>query len=461
MQPICTWFSLKQRVIYQANKLHYFAKNSQSKLRIIKSQEDLQSYLSLRQKNKNITAGLLSIEGLHSLEHDAKNVEVFAKNGFRVMGLTHLFDNDVGGSSYGEVRHSLTEYGKEVLLEIKKHQLIIDLAHASPKLIDSVIQFYHNNHFNSPIIASHTGAIGASPHHRNLSDKHLVDIAKTNGVICIGYFPPAIPYPHPEQIAKSIMYVVDTLNQCGLNGIDHVGLGSDFDGGVTVPFDTTGIILITEALMSPKYGLKKEDIYKIMGWKHGKSIYGRITQKMSSKKKRKGKKKKQLLNHNLELYGAWINSDWQSAGSAFVLLARKRPSGFLVFTSLAICGDRCDDCFTVERITEEKFRKEFIEGRKLLKTDIELIKDVLKKVIHANKEEGKDVPPDFYQCVKLIGSIDWQVAKEEKQQTDSSLVYTMLVDQDDVEVENSSKFQCSKRQKTQRMEIANLYGKKT
>lgn len=265
MNPPCTWFSMKQRALYQAKKLHYFAKNSQSKLRIIKSKKDLKKYMDFRKKNKNITAGILSIEGLHALEYEAENVDIFAKNGFRIMGLTHLFDNELGGSSYGTKRGGLTAYGKKVLLKMKENHLIIDLAHASPLLIDTVTKFYNDNSFTTPIIASHTGAIGAFPNERNLSDKHLVAIAKTGGVICIGYFPPAIEYSHPEQIASSIIYVIDTLNKFGFSGIEHVGLGSDFDGGVTVPFDTSRLVLITEALSSAKYKLTQKDIYKIMG----------------------------------------------------------------------------------------------------------------------------------------------------------------------------------------------------
>lgn len=162
---------------------------------------------------------------------------------------------------------------------------------------------------------------------------------------------------------------------------------------------------------------------------------------MSSKKKKKTKKRKnkhhQLLGKDLEFYGAWINSDWQSTGSAFILFARKLPSGFLIFAHFAIItsANKCEDCFLVNCITEERFRKDYIEGRKLLKVDIVVIEDLLKGSIRCNKEDAKEVPDDFYGGVKLVGKINWEEEKEEEVSSNLLLKYNMLIDQDDVEAE--------------------------
>ena len=265
MENICALFSLKYRVISLADELYQYQKKLYPQFRVIKTATDLKQYISYRQKNPNITAGILAIEGAHALENDIDNVAIYARKGYRMMSLTHLFDNETGGSSYGNERMGITDFGEKVLKEMERHHMIIDVAHASPILIDNIIALHKAKVLHTPLVASHTGVIAISPHRRNLSDKHIYEIAKTGGVICIGYFEPAIPYAHPQLIAESIVYVIELLNKMGLKGINHVGLGSDFDGGVNVPFSTEKIMLITESLSSKKYNLSIENIRKIMG----------------------------------------------------------------------------------------------------------------------------------------------------------------------------------------------------
>lgn len=265
MENICALFSLRYRVISLADELHEYQKKLYPQFRIIKTATDLKQYISYRKKHPQTTAGILAIEGAHALENDINNIALYARKGYRMMSLTHLFDNETGGSSYGKERIGITSFGEKVLKEMERHHMIIDVAHASPILLDNIIALHKAQQLHTPLVASHTGVIAISPHRRNLSDKHIYEIAKTGGVICIGYFEPAIPYAHPQLIAESIVYVIELLNKMGLEGIHHVGLGSDFDGGVNVPFSTEKIMLITEALSSKKYNLSVEDIRKIMG----------------------------------------------------------------------------------------------------------------------------------------------------------------------------------------------------
>ena len=108
-----------------------------------------------------------------------------------------------------------------------------------------------------PIIVSHTGVKGTCDNRRNLSDDQLRRIAKTGGVIGIGFWDTATCGTDAKAVAKAIRYAVN------IAGLDHVGLGSDYDGSVTAPFDTSGVVLITEALIAE--GFNAEEIRKVMG----------------------------------------------------------------------------------------------------------------------------------------------------------------------------------------------------
>ena len=130
--------------------------------------------------------------------------------------------------------------------------MLVDVAHASAATIDDVLAMS-----TRPVVASHTGARGVIDNARNLSDEHLRGIAASGGLIGIGFWPTACGGDDVAAIVRSIRYAVDVA------GVEHVGLGSDFDGGVPVPFDATGMIRITEALLGA--GLADGDIAKVMG----------------------------------------------------------------------------------------------------------------------------------------------------------------------------------------------------
>lgn len=250
--PISTWTSLTERALFQAKNLHNFAKNSQGKLRIIKSKTDLETYLQEREKTPNITAGFLGIEGAHALDGKLSNVDVLFDAGFRMMAPTHFYDNEVGGSAHGLEKPGLTDLGKEMIKKMEAKNMIVDLAHASSKTIDDALSIT-----TKPVVVSHTGVKGTCNNSRNLSDEQIKKIAQTRGVIGIGYWDTAVCGKDAKSIVKAIRYVVDLV------GVDYVGLGSDFDGAVIVPFDTTGIVQITDALLED--GFTEEEIRKIMG----------------------------------------------------------------------------------------------------------------------------------------------------------------------------------------------------
>ena len=172
--------------------------------------------------------------------------------GVRLIGLTHFIDNAVGGSAHGVERGGLTDFGRTAVGRAQELGVVIDLAHASEDLIDDVLSLT-----TAPVLVSHTGVRGTHDNQRNLSDRHIRGVAATGGVVGIGFWPTAVGGSDIGAIIRAIRFVADLV------GADHVGLGSDFDGGVTTPFDVSGMALLTEALLSD--GFSEEEIARIMG----------------------------------------------------------------------------------------------------------------------------------------------------------------------------------------------------
>ena len=250
--PIAAWSSLKERAVYQAKRLREAAARSGGKLALIETASDLKNYLDRRRENPTITAGFLGIEGAHALDGDLANIDALFDAGFRMMAPTHFFDNDIAGSAHGLTKGGLTEKGREMIRRMEAKRMIVDLAHASPKTIDDVLAMA-----TRPLVVSHTGVKGTCDNTRNLSDDHIKAIAKTGGVIGIGYWDTAVCGQDARAIARAIRYTAS------LAGVEHVGLGSDYDGAIPAPFDTTGLALITDALMAE--GFSETEIGMIMG----------------------------------------------------------------------------------------------------------------------------------------------------------------------------------------------------
>jgi len=251
-RPLKSWFSLTERVIEQANNLSEFSLQSNGMLSVIKSQNELQAYLKRRQSNNKITAGFLGIEGAQALEGKLENIDVVFSAGIRMIGLTHFFDNELGASAHGVSHAGITHFGRQAVKKMENLNILVDLSHAAPKLIDDVLAIA-----TKPVIVSHSGVKGTCDNVRNLSDEHLKGIAKTGGLIGIAMFDQAICGDDATSIAKAILYTANLI------GIQHVALGSDFDGAIKAVIEVRGLPLIVEALMS--LGMPDENIRLVMG----------------------------------------------------------------------------------------------------------------------------------------------------------------------------------------------------
>jgi membrane dipeptidase len=250
--PRSTWRSLLARAEYQAGRLAAFAASSEGRLTLVRSAADLDGFLARRAADPTVVAGLLAIEGAHALDGDVANIERLDAAGFRMVGLAHFFDNDFAGSAHGMAKGGLTAPGHELVAELERRWILVDVAHASTATIDDVLKVA-----SRPVVASHTGVRGVADNDRNLTDEQLRGIAATGGMVGIGFWPTASGGEDPASIARSIAHAVAVV------GAAHVGLGSDFDGAVPTPFDVSGMSVLTAALLAE--GLDEPTIAAVMG----------------------------------------------------------------------------------------------------------------------------------------------------------------------------------------------------
>jgi microsomal dipeptidase-like Zn-dependent dipeptidase len=131
-------------------------------------------------------------------------------------------------------------------------RMIVDLAHGSTKQISDILAAA-----TRPVVVSHTGVRGTCDNNRNLTDDQLRAIAANGGLVGVGFWNVAVCGTTAADIAKAQRYVADVA------GIDHVALGSDYDGTVAVPFDASGMVVLTEAMLNA--GFSAEEIGKAMG----------------------------------------------------------------------------------------------------------------------------------------------------------------------------------------------------
>ena len=169
-----------------------------------------------------------------------------------MMSLHHFFDNKLGGSLHGITGQGLTKFGKESLIEMLRLNIIIDVSHSSENVVKDVLDIT-----NKPVVVSHTGFNGYCESPRNISDGLMQSIAEKGGLIGVGFWDGAVCDNTPKSVAEAIAFGVELI------GVDHVALGSDFDGGITAGFDSSELVAITHELL--ELGLSDMQIRKVMG----------------------------------------------------------------------------------------------------------------------------------------------------------------------------------------------------
>jgi membrane dipeptidase len=242
-------------------------------------------------------ASLIGLEGGHSIDNSLGVLRMYYALGARYMTLTHSETLDWADSATDEPKHhGLTEFGEQVVLEMNRLGMLVDISHVSAETMRHALRVSR-----APVIASHSSAYALAAHPRNVPDDVLALVAKNGGVVMVNFYPGFIvpeaaratkgmfqtarelrkKYPKEEDFMSalrdwqrehpiptgSVHNVVDHIEHImKVAGVDHVGLGSDFDGINAVPKqleDVSCYSYITQELLNR--GHNKEEILKILG----------------------------------------------------------------------------------------------------------------------------------------------------------------------------------------------------
>lgn len=245
--PVRTWGSLAERALYQASRLERLQADGGGAFKFVKTKNDLQSAMA-----SGALAGVMGAEGAHPLEGKIENLDRLYDAGYRVLGLQHFFDNELGGSLHGISGEGLTAFGRKAVAAAAAKSMIIDVAHSSENVVRDVLAL-----IDRPVIVSHTGFQGQCDSPRNISDDLMRQVAAAGGLVGVGFWESAVCDATPAGIAAAIVYGVDLL------GAEHVALGSDFDGAVKTRLDATEIAAVTQALLDA--GVDAQTIRLVMG----------------------------------------------------------------------------------------------------------------------------------------------------------------------------------------------------
>ncbi len=252
LQPVKTWTSLVERSLYHAEKRDAAISGSGGLLKPVDTAGQIDALMPARQKSPRPVGAMMTIEGLQNLEGKAANLDRLYDAGFRMAGLTHFFDNELGGSMHGLKKGGLTPFGRDIVRRMEAKGMIIDIAHLSHTGVAELLAMAKR-----PVVSSHGGVQATCKVNRNLTDEEIRGVAKTGGVIGIGYWEGAVCSTDPRAAAKAMKHVRDLV------GIAHVALGSDYDGATTVRFDTSQLVQVTQALMDE--GFTPQEIRAVMG----------------------------------------------------------------------------------------------------------------------------------------------------------------------------------------------------
>ncbi|ASK88284.1 dipeptidase [Sphingorhabdus sp. SMR4y] len=252
LQPMRTWFALLERQLYHAQKLDRAVERSAGAMMPVRASADLDQLAAARSESDGPIGVLFSAEGLQTLEGERGNLKPLYAAGMRMAGLVHFFDNELAGSMHGIEKGGLTEFGRTIVRDMEDMGMIVDIAHSSHATVADILKMARR-----PVVSSHGGVQAVCGVNRNLTDAEIRGVAATGGVIGLGYWDGAMCNTDPATVAKAAKHVRDLV------GIEHVALGSDFDGAVTTRFDTSGVVQITQALMDA--GFSEAEIRAVMG----------------------------------------------------------------------------------------------------------------------------------------------------------------------------------------------------
>ena len=230
-----------------------------SKFRLVKSPEEITN-------EKGVMQVVYGMENGAPIENKLSNIKVFSDMGINYITLAHSKSNHISDSSYDSNKNwgGLSPFGRKVVAEMNKQGVMIDISHVSDAAFYEVLKLT-----KTPVIASHSSLRHFVPgFERNVSDDMLRELAKNEGVIqiCFGseFIAEKKKYPNLIVTVKDVADHIDRVKE--LVGIDHVGIGSDYDGWRNFPVgleDTSTYPNLIKELLNRNY--TKEEIEKIFG----------------------------------------------------------------------------------------------------------------------------------------------------------------------------------------------------
>jgi membrane dipeptidase len=212
-------------------------------------------------------ASMMGVEGGHSIENQLSLIQRFYDRGVRYMTLTHSQNVDWADSATDEPRHQgLTEFGKEVVREMNRVGMLVDISHVSPATMHAALDVSQ-----APIIFSHSSARAICDHPRNVPDEVLRRLPENGGLVMVtfvsGFITPTAQLKQEPRARGTIHDVCDHIEHViKVAGIDHVGIGGDFDGVTSLPHgleDVSKYPGLTQLLLDRGYN--EEQIHKILG----------------------------------------------------------------------------------------------------------------------------------------------------------------------------------------------------
>src|SRR6266567_533173 len=289
-----------QKALDQIDAVHENVRRNSKDMAFCRTADDVR-----RAHAQGKIAALMGVEGGHMIGNDIRIVRIFSDLGVRYMTLSHFYNDEWADSSTDKPAHNgLTDYGKDIVREMNRQGIMVDISHVSDKTFFDALEVS-----KAPLIASHSSCRALCNHPRDMSDDMIKALAAKGGVIQINYERSFIDQAYKEaydRVAGGVVAATEKITQeCSgdedcvsrklkdletqmdasgalprvswetiiehidhvvkLVGPDYVGLGSDFDGA-TMPDgmeDCSKLPKITEALM--RKGYKDEDIRKILG----------------------------------------------------------------------------------------------------------------------------------------------------------------------------------------------------
>jgi membrane dipeptidase len=281
-----------QQTLEQIDLIHRMVRRYPGELELALTADDVE-----RIHRAGKIASLIGIEGGHSIQNSLGVLRQLHAMGARYMTLTHSETLDWADSATDQPKSGgLSPFGEDVVREMNRLGMLVDISHVAPETMHDALRVSQ-----APVIASHSSAYGVAPHPRNVPDDVLQLVAKNGGVVMVNFFSGfVVPesarrmarmfetrrelearYPDKAEFEKAyaawrranpiepgtVHTVVDHIDHIArVAGIDHVGLGSDYDGVGMLPAqleDVSCFPYITQELLNRGY--REEQIHKILG----------------------------------------------------------------------------------------------------------------------------------------------------------------------------------------------------